>query len=44
MQQLNLEIKALLILDNAPRRLEVLRLDDKEIVVMFLPLNVIPLV
>jgi hypothetical protein len=44
MQQLNLEAKALLILDNAPGHPDDLSSDDKKIVVMFLPPNVTPLV
>lgn len=42
MQQLNLEAKALLILDNTPEHPEVLCLNDKKIVVIFLPPNITP--
>jgi hypothetical protein len=44
MQQLNLDAKALLILDNAPGHPQDLCSDDNKIVVMFLPPNVTPLV
>lgn len=44
MQQLNLEAKALLILDNAPGHPKDLCSDDRKINVMFLPPNVTPLV
>lgn len=44
MRQLNLDAKALLVLDNAPGHPEGLSSDNKQIVAMFLPPNVTPLV
>lgn len=44
MRELNLPIKAVLILDNAPVHPEELINDDKQISVMFLPRNCTPLI